>query len=133
MLKLDLDMFWMLPRTKMLLSNDEGGYCAIGAFNKAAGLFQNYNEIEDLVGSSKMWEIAHMNDHGLDAQGWAKRVSVVRKLQGDVKKCSKFTRRASWPNPERAKRMLLEAVAGKVEIASKELSLESLPSFSEVS
>lgn len=133
MLKLDLDMFWMLPRTKNLLSNDEGAYCAIGAFNKATGLIQRYDEIGALVGASKMWEIANMNDHGLDAQGWAKRVSVVRKIQGDVKKCSKFTRRASWPNPERAKRMLLEAVAGKVEIVSSTLSLESLPSFSEVS
>jgi len=136
MLKLDLDKFWMLPRCGGTLRNGRGSYCAVGAFNEGCGVEQNYTTIEALIGREKTSYIYMTNDVG------EIRAKISKRMQEMMKEGKKdyfrlrYGRRAMritdghrHPEPEKAKRMLLEAIQGKVEIVSKELSLDNLPAL----
>ena len=48
MIKLDLDKFWMLSRCQYMLTDGQGRFCALGAFNEAAGLDQEYDHFDHL-------------------------------------------------------------------------------------
>lgn len=102
----DLDLFWSLPRCTGVLTNGEGSYCAIGAMGKALGYSdevlrrRGYVIAHTFLGDS-VRDIHFMNDTG----------NLPRERIGP------------GPNHERAKRMVLEALEGKVNFISKPVSL----------
>lgn len=102
MRKFDLDLFWSLPRCGGTFKR-EGSYCALGAGMKAMGLSDielSWENVGLVLGLSK-----------------TERELIYETNDG----CSNpsNTREA---NPEKAKRMLLEALEGKVEFVSKEVT-----------
>ena len=132
MYNLDLDKFWMLPRITSILTDDKGSFCAIGAFNEACGIDQGYDVINDLIGESAADGIVTMNDMGLtDEQQVFLSREASELFPYDYLSKTKYEKEHYFPNPEKAKRMLLEAVRGKVNIITKELSLDNLPSLQE--
>lgn len=108
--KFDLDLFWSLPRCRAKLTNGKGAYCALGAGLKAIGL-------EDSV-------FANPEDP------WgAMRAAIALDIAQDLSYMKVWITNDGGifnndlpPNPEKAKRMLLEALEGKVEFVSREVT-----------
>lgn len=105
--KFDLDLFWNLPRCTGVLTDGRGSYCALGAALKAIGLKDS--EFGDPKTPWAAWRAAEELGIGQDA-----RYGEVWGINdGGV-----FNNNLP-PNPEKAKRLLLELLEDKVEFVSK--------------
>lgn len=110
--KFDLDLFWSLPRCRAKLTDGQGAYCALGAGLKAIGL-------EDSVFASPEdpWGVYRA----------ALKLGIVqdpRYIEVWTTNDGGIFNKNSLPNPEKAKRMLLEVLKDKVEFVSKEVTFK---------
>lgn len=108
--KFDLDLFWSLPRCGGALTDFRGAYCAIGAAMKAMGYSDEYlcYHAGGTVGAAETLRLSSEERDNIwktnDGYGYDGELYEV--------------------NPEKAKRMLIEALEGKVEFVSKEVTFK---------
>ncbi len=136
MIDFDVQAFLSLPRTYGALERG-GEHCAVGAFNHVTGRVQVFRDMYDLIGTDTVLDIVTMNDRGMLLKDWKNFESRIKSkaCSKDGKKYKTFTVRAyrlAKPNYERASRMLIEAVRGKVNFINEGLVFETPTQTAEI-